>query len=63
MILTNKEAENLKFLISEIRSRIRSPRLRHNTIENLCDKASVILKKAGRKPRVTKLHFELGDFD
>ena len=62
MILTEGEANCLNAILVQIRSKARKKDLPKNTIENLCDKAKVILKRADRKhQRITKLHFEQDD--
>ena len=62
MILTNGEVDNLNAILVQIRSKAGKKNLPQHTIENLCDKAKVILKRADRKhQRITKLHFEQTD--
>ena len=61
MNLTVHESDSLKAILWEIRRRAGKKVIPRHTIENLCDKAFMIMKKAGRK--TTRLHFEQGDFD
>ena len=62
MILTNGEVNNLFAILCQIKTKAGKKDLPKNTIENLCDKAKVILKRADRKhQRITKLHFEQTD--
>ena len=63
MNLTQREADTLHALLYEIRKRANQKTRRH-AIENLCDKAAMLLKKADqRRQRTTRLKFETGDFD
>lgn len=62
MTLTKGEADSLHAILCQIRSKAGKKNLPVHTIENLCDKAKVILKRAERKPqRITRLTFGAND--
>ena len=64
MELTQREADTLNAILWEVRRKAVSPRIPRNRIENLCDKATLILKKAARRRKgITKLVFTQNDIE
>lgn len=49
MTLTPKEAERLLLLLTKIRAEANNPERKKNSVENMCDKAKLIIKKKLRK--------------
>ena len=49
MTLTTKEADRLLALLKKIKAEANNPDRRKYSIENLCDKASLTIKKIQRK--------------
>lgn len=54
MELTDRESERLYGCLQKIRAISRNPSPPKNAIPNLCDKCSVILRKAGRRKKKLK---------
>lgn len=64
MELTPRETDSIHAILFEIRKKARSKRIPINSIENLCDRATLILKKASRRRTgKTKLIFTPEDFE
>lgn len=64
MELTPREVDTIHAVLFEIRRKAGSKKVPRYSIENLCDRASVVLKKAARRRnKVTRLVFTQDDIE
>ena len=64
MTLTQREVQDLRDKLRQIRGQSDNPAFRRNRLKNLCDKATLLLNKAERRAmKPVTLKFEAGDFD